>query len=135
MILGVGTDIVNCERIANTLESKSDQFLMRVFTQNEQEYACLKQDERSRIGTYAKRFAAKEACAKALGTGIAGGITFQDIEVTHNEEGAPIITLHAKALERLQALTPDGHASQINVSLSDDWPFAQAFVVISAKKI
>lgn len=134
MIIGIGTDIINCERIAKTLESQSDRFVERIFTKAEQEYAITKQDERARIGTYAKRFAAKEACAKALGTGIAGGITFQDFSVEKDESGAPKITLSGAALKRLQTITPDGFAPHIHLSLSDDWPFAQAFVTISAEK-
>jgi len=134
MILGIGTDIINCERIAKTLESQSDRFLARCFTQTEQEYAISKSDERTRIGIYAKRFAAKEACAKALGTGIAGGITFLDFSVSKNDHGAPQITLCGEALNRLNQITPNGFAPHIHLSLSDDWPFAQAFVTISAQK-
>lgn len=134
MILGIGTDIVNCERIAKTLESQSDKFIQRIFTETEQEYAITKKDERTRIGTYAKRFAAKEACAKALGTGIAGGMVFKDVGVEHDENGAPYIVLTGAAKTALEALTPEGYAAHINLSLSDDWPIAQAFVVISAQK-
>ena len=134
MILGIGTDIINCDRIAKALESQSDRFIARCFTQAEQEYAITKSDERTRVGVYAKRFAAKEACAKALGTGIAGGVTFQDFSVTKNEQGAPVLTLSGAALQRLEELTPNGYAPHIHLSLSDDWPFAQAFVTISAQK-
>ncbi|MEM8773581.1 MAG: holo-ACP synthase [Pseudomonadota bacterium] len=129
MILGVGTDLANIERIAGTLERFGDRFRNRVFTETEQRKAERRADV---AGTYAKRWAAKEACSKALGTGLRMGIAWKDMAVRNLETGQPVMTVSGWAAERLAELTPDGHEATIHVSLTDDHPWAQAFVVIEA---
>jgi len=134
MILGTGADIVNIDRIAKLLAAQGDKFLQRCFTPAEQDYAARKTDDMARAGALAKRFAAKEACAKALGTGIADGISFTDIGVVHNEKGAPSLELTGAAAQRLREITPDGQSAHLHLSLSDDHPFAQAFIVIEGQQ-
>ena len=131
MILGLGSDVVNIERIAASLARQPERFLARVFTPAEAALA----DSRPalRAATLAKRWAAKEACAKALGTGIGRGFAMPDIEVVHDPLGAPGLLLHGGAADRLAALTPPGHTAHIHVSLSDDLPWAQATVLIEAR--
>ncbi|RMD93635.1 MAG: holo-ACP synthase [Alphaproteobacteria bacterium] len=129
MILGIGTDLANIERIARTLERFGDRFRNRVFTEVEQ----LKSERRRDVaGTYAKRWAAKEACSKALGTGLRMGIAWRDMGVVNLASGQPTMELTGWAAERLAAMTPPGHRAVIHVSLTDDHPWAQAFVVIEA---
>ncbi|MFN7174282.1 MAG: holo-ACP synthase [Thermaurantiacus tibetensis] len=130
MLLGLGSDICNIERIARAIERHGDRFLDRIFTAQER----AKADRRpmTRAATYAKRFAAKEACAKALGTGIRQGVFFRDMGVVNLPSGAPTMALTGGARARLEALTPVGHKAAIHVTLSDDHPFAQAFVLITA---
>ena len=130
MILGIGTDLANIERIANTLERFGDRFRNRVFTPEEQNKAERRADI---AGTYAKRWAAKEACSKALGTGLRMGISWRDMSVSNLGTGQPIMRVTGWAAERLQAMTPAGHAAVIHVTLTDDHPWAQAFVVIEAR--
>ena len=132
MILGVGTDLANIERIAGVLERHGDRFRNRVFTEIEQRKAERRKDV---SGTYAKRWAAKEACSKALGTGLRMGISWKDMAVRNLKTGQPIITVSGWAEERLKEMTPEGHWATIHVSLTDDHPWAQAFVVIEAQPI
>ena len=132
MILGVGTDLANINRIAGVLERHGDRFRNRVFTEIEQRKAERRKDV---AGTYAKRWAAKEACSKALGTGLRMGISWKDMAVRNLKTGRPIITVTGWAAKRLKEMTPKGHRATIHVSLTDDHPWAQAFVVIEAQPI
>jgi holo-[acyl-carrier protein] synthase len=132
MILGVGTDLANIDRIAGVLERHGDRFRNRVFTEVEQRKAEKRKDV---AGTYAKRWAAKEACSKALGTGLRMGISWKDMAVSNLKTGQPVMTVTGWAAERLKDMTPEGHQATIHVSLTDDHPWAQAFVVIEAQPI
>jgi holo-[acyl-carrier protein] synthase len=132
MILGVGTDLANIDRIAGVLERHGDRFRNRVFTEVEQRKAERRKDV---AGTYAKRWAAKEACSKALGTGLRMGISWKDMAVSNLKTGQPVMTVTGWAAERLKDMTPEGHQATIHVSLTDDHPWAQAFVVIEAQPI
>lgn len=129
MILGVGTDLANIERIQAVLDRHGDRFRNRVFTEREQAKANRRKDE---AGTYAKRWAAKEACSKALGTGLRMGISWKDMAVSNLRTGQPVMTLTGWAKTRLDDMTPPGHEAIVHVSLTDDHPWAQAFVVIEA---
>lgn len=129
MIIGIGTDLANIDRIAGVLDRHGDRFRTRVFTDSERRKAESRRDE---AGTYAKRWAAKEACSKALGTGLRMGIAWKDMAVTNLPSGQPVMTLTGWARERLDSLTPPGHAATVHVTLTDDHPWAQAFVVIEA---
>ena len=132
MILGVGTDLANIERIERTLARFGDRFRNRVFTDTEQ----LKAENRKDIaGTYAKRWAAKEACSKALGTGLRMGIAWRDMAVQNLRTGQPTMHLTGWAAQRLADMTPPDHTAFIHVTLTDDHPWAQAFVVIEARPI
>ncbi len=129
MIIGIGTDLVDIRRIERTIARFGERFLDRIFTQKERARA----DRRAnRIETYAKRFAAKEACAKALGTGFRKGVFFRDIGVVNLPSGQPTLSLAGGALARLVSLTPAGFAARIDLALTDEWPLAQAFVIIWA---
>ena len=130
MILGVGTDLCNIERIERTLERFGDRFRNRVFTEIEQAKAERRADT---PGTYAKRWAAKEACSKALGTGLRMGIAWKDMAVSNLHTGQPVMEVTGWAKERLEAMTPEGYEAIIHVTLTDDHPWAQAFVVIEAR--
>jgi len=132
VILGIGTDLANIERIQRTLERFGDRFRARVFTPTELAKAARRKDE---AGTLAKRWAAKEACSKALGTGLAMGISWKDMGVVNRRGGQPTMLLTGWAAERLAAMTPAGHEAVVHVSLTDDHPWAQAFVVIEARRI
>lgn len=132
VILGVGTDLANIERISATLDRFGDRFRNRVFTENEQAKANRRREV---VATYAKRWAAKEACSKALGTGLRMGIAWRDMEVSNLPTGQPVMKVHGWAAERLAELTPPGHEAVIHVSLTDDHPWAQAFVVIEARPL
>ena len=129
MIVGIGTDICNIERIERTLERFGDRFRNRVFTEIEQAEAERRKDT---AGTYAKRWAAKEACSKALGTGLRMGIAWKDMAVTNRRSGQPVMHVTGWAADRLAELTPDGHVAIIHVTLTDDHPWAQAVVMIEA---
>lgn len=129
MILGIGTDLANIDRIEGTLDRFGDRFRNRVFTQTEQRKAERRKDT---VGTYAKRWAAKEACSKALGTGLRMGIAWKDMSVVNLRSGQPTMVLTGWAAERLASMTPDNHRAVIHVSLTDDHPWAQAMVVIEA---
>lgn len=132
MILGIGTDLANIERISGTLERYGDRFKTRVFTELERSKAESRKDV---AGTYAKRWAAKEACSKALGTGLAMGISWKDMAVTNMDTGQPTMQVTGWAKDRLAAMTPEGHEAVIHVTLTDDHPWAQAFVVIEARPL
>lgn len=129
MIIGIGTDLANIERIQNTLNRFGDRFKNRVFTPVEQAKSERRKDV---AGTYAKRWAAKEACSKALGTGLRMGIAWKDMGVKNLRSGQPTMELKGWAAARLKELTPKGHTAHVHVSLTDDHPWAQAFVVIEA---
>lgn len=132
MILGIGTDLANIDRIAATLDRFGDRFRNRVFTPAEQRKA---EGRRETAATYAKRWAAKEACSKALGTGLRMGIAWRDMAVTNLPTGQPVMAVTGWAAQRLAAMTPPGHEAVIHVSLTDDHPWAQAFVVIEARPL
>lgn len=132
MILGIGNDIIDIRRVEKLLDKHGIRFIERCFTPAEQSTAQSRTNGGLSAAAYAKRFAAKEACAKALGSAIRGGITFLDFEITNQDNGKPVLQLHGAALERLQSLTPQGREAHIHLSLSDDSPYAQAFVVIEA---
>ena len=129
MILGIGTDLANIDRIAATLDRFGDRFRNRVFTPAEQARAERRPHS---AATYAKRWAAKEACSKALGTGLRMGIAWRDMAVTNLPSGQPVMHLTGWAAQRLAAMTPPGHRSVVHVTLTDDHPWAQAFVIIEA---
>jgi holo-[acyl-carrier protein] synthase len=129
MILGIGSDITDARRIAKVIERHGERFLDRIFTATERARA---ERRRNRAETYAKRFAAKEACAKALGTGIRAGVWWRDMGVVNLPGGRPTMTLTGGAKRRLQAITPKGYEARIDVTISDEGPMAHAFVVISA---
>jgi holo-[acyl-carrier protein] synthase len=132
MILGIGTDLVDIRRIERAIERHGERFLNRIFTETERARA----ERRVNVAaTYAKRFAAKEACAKALGTGFRQGVFFRDIGVANLPSGKPTLRLAGGALKRLDALTPKGCRADIDIALTDEWPIAQAFVIISAVAI
>ena len=132
MILGLGSDLANIERIQGTLDRFGDRFRNRVFTEIEQAKAERRKDV---AGTYAKRWAAKEACSKALGTGLVMGISWKDMAVSNLPSGQPVMKVTGWAKDRLDAMTPEGHEAIIHVTLTDDHPWAQAFVVIEARPI
>ena len=128
-ILGIGSDLVDIRRIEKTIERFGERFLERVFTPVER----ARSDRRAnRTESYAKRFAAKEACSKALGTGFRRGVYWRDLGVVNLPGGRPTLVLTGGALERLQAITPPGMAARIDVTLTDEPPLAQAFVIITA---
>ncbi len=131
MIIGIGSDLANIERIEGTLKRFGDRFIQRVFTDAEQAVA----NRRKLVNeTYAKRWAAKEACSKALGTGLRMGVAWREMGVVNLRSGQPTMELTGSALKRLQDLTPEGHDPHIHVTLTDDHPWAQAFVVIEARR-
>jgi holo-[acyl-carrier protein] synthase len=133
MIIGIGSDLCNIERIRNSLARFGDRFERRVFTDVERAKAAGR--PLTRAGTYAKRFAAKEAFSKAVGTGFKRGVFMKDIGVVNKASGAPTLALTGGAKRRLDELTPEGHAAQIHLTMTDDHPFAQAFVIITASPI
>ena len=135
MILGIGNDLVDIARIEKAIERHGDKFIERCFTPHERAKAQSRTDEKARLGTYAKRFAAKEACAKALGTGIAKGMHFRDFEMQNSDNGAPIMVLRNKAQDYLRRITPNGMEAHIHLSCTDDDRYAQAFVVIEARML
>ncbi|WP_421935711.1 holo-ACP synthase [Phenylobacterium sp.] len=129
MILGLGSDLSDIRRIQNSLERFGDRFKERVFTELERTRSDRKADA---AASYAKRFAAKEACAKALGTGMRRGVFWRDMGVVNMRSGQPTMQLTGGALARLQEMTPPGMKAVIHLSLTDDHPYAQAFVIIEA---
>ncbi|MFY1707576.1 holo-ACP synthase [Tritonibacter scottomollicae] len=132
MILGIGTDLANIDRIQRTLDRFGERFRNRVFTDVEQAKSERRRDV---AGTYAKRWAAKEACSKALGTGLRMGIAWKDMAVSNLSTGQPVMHVTGWAADRLTALTPAGHEAIIHVTLTDDHPWAQAFVLIEARLV
>ena len=132
MIIGIGTDLVDIRRIERSLGRFGDAFCNRLFTETERRY-CDTGAGRKRASAYAMRFAAKEACSKALGTGFGQGVFWRDIENSHQESGKPVLTLTGGALDRLNALKPEGFKVQADVSLTDEYPYAMAVVIISAE--
>jgi holo-[acyl-carrier protein] synthase len=129
MIIGIGSDIVDARRIARVLDRHGNRFLDRIFTATERAKA---EKRANRAETYAKRFAAKEACSKALGTGFRRGVFWRDMGVVNLPSGRPTMKLTGGALVQLKAILPAGHEAQIDVSLTDEGPTAQAIVIISA---
>ncbi len=132
MIIGIGTDLCDIRRIEKTLKRFGQRFIMRVFTENERTTASRRSNP---AAAYAQRYAAKEACAKALGTGFSQGVFWSDIGVNNNPYGQPYLSLTGGALRRLDKLTPPAMKAQIDISLSDQFPMSQAMVVISAEII
>jgi len=133
MIVGIGSDLCNIERIQNSLDRWGDRFLNRVFTDIEAKKAASR--PHTRAGTLAKRFAAKEAFSKAAGTGFKRGVHMKDIGVVNLPSGAPTLELTGGAKARLDALAPEGHAIDIHLTMTDDHPWAQAFVILAARKL
>ncbi|MEI8394032.1 MAG: holo-ACP synthase [Rhodospirillaceae bacterium] len=131
MILGIGNDLIDIRRIEQSLERFGERFIGRLFTETERARAE-RHAGTGRAASYAKRFAAKEACAKALGTGFRHGISWRDLGVVNTLDGKPSMELGGPALERLNAITPPGMIARVDLSLTDDYPLAQAFVIISA---
>ncbi len=129
MIIGIGSDLIDIRRIEKTLGKYGDRFIQRLFTDVEQ---AKSEGRRNRIASYAKRFAAKEACSKALGTGFRGGVFWRDMGVVNLPGGKPSMALTGGARRRLDALTPPGMEARIDLSITDDHPLAQAIVIISA---
>ena len=132
MIIGTGTDLANIDRINKVLIRHGDRFRGRVFTKIEQAKAKMRKDE---AGTLAKRWAAKEACSKALGTGLRMGISWKDMAVTNIDTGQPMMILSGWAKKRLEELTPAGYFATLHVSLTDDYPWAHAIVIIDAQPL
>ena len=129
MILGIGSDLTDVRRIEKVIARHGERFITRIFTKQERARA---ERKKNRMETYAKRFAAKEACAKALGTGMRGGVWWRDMGVVNLPSGRPTMQLTGGALQRLQAMTPHGHEARIDLTISDEGPMAQALVIISA---
>ena len=130
MILGIGSDLCDIRRIEKTLARHPERFTLRIFTQIERNRAERKANP---AATYAKRFAAKEACAKALGTGMNRGVFWRDMGVVNQRSGQPTMLLTGGAAARLASLTPAGYTAHIHLTITDDHPYAQAFVVIEAR--
>jgi holo-[acyl-carrier protein] synthase len=131
MIIGIGSDVTDIRRIEKVIGRHGERFLARIFTDTERARA---ERRANAPATYAKRFAAKEACAKALGTGMRGGVWWRDMGVVNLPSGRPTLQLTGGALKRLQAITPEGCEAKIDLTLTDEGPMAQAFVLISAVK-
>lgn len=132
MILGIGSDITDVRRIAKVLDRHGDRFIDRIFTATERARA---ERRRNRVETYAKRFAAKEACAKALGTGFRAGVWWRDMGVVNLASGRPTMVLTGGAKRRLEAITPAGHEARIELTITDEGPMAHAFVIIWAHAV
>ncbi|MFC6620816.1 holo-ACP synthase [Novosphingobium panipatense] len=133
MIIGLGSDLCNIERIQNSLDRYGERFLNRVFTQTERAKAARR--PHTVAGTLAKRFAAKEAFSKAVGTGFKAGVFMKDIGVVNAPSGAPTLALTGGARARLEAMVPRGHEVVVHLTLTDDHPWAQAFVVLEARPL
>ena len=133
MIVGIGSDLCNIERIQSSLDRFGDRFMQRVFTEAERAKAASR--PHTSAGTLAKRFAAKEAFSKAVGTGFKRGVFMKDIGVVNAPSGAPTLKLTGGAADRLDALVPAGHAIDIHLTMTDDHPWAQAFVILYARKM
>ena len=133
MIIGIGSDLCNISRIQNSLDRFGERFIKRVFTDTER--ARAERRPLTRAGTYAKRFAAKEAFSKAVGTGFKRGVFMKDIGVVNKASGEPTLALTGGAKQRLDEMVPEGHAAEVLLTMTDDYPFAQAFVIITVKPI
>ncbi|TPG61184.1 holo-ACP synthase [Roseomonas nepalensis] len=131
MILGLGNDMVDIRRIERTIARHGDRFLERIFTEAERAKAE-RRGERTRVATYAKRFAAKEAASKALGTGFRAGVFWRDLGVVNLPSGQPTLRMTGGALARLERLTPAGHSAVVSLTMTDEYPYAEAVVIISA---
>ena len=129
MIVGIGSDLIDIRRVERSLERFGERFIARVFTPIER---ARSERRKERAASYAKRFAAKEACAKALGTGLARGVFWRDMGVVNLPGGKPTMHLTGGAAARLEQLVPDGHHASIQLTITDDYPLAQAFVIIEA---
>jgi holo-[acyl-carrier protein] synthase len=129
MIIGLGNDIVDIRRIEKTLENFGDRFINRIFTEVEKRKA---EKRAERAATYAKRFAAKEACSKALGTGFNQGVFWKDLGVVNEPSGKPTMMLTGGAAERLQEMVPPGRSVKVHLTMTDEYPYAQAIVIIEA---
>ncbi|AEH89739.1 holo-ACP synthase [Mesorhizobium opportunistum] len=129
MIIGIGSDLIDIRRIEKSLERHGQRLIQRIYTEVEQ---ARSENRRARAASYAKRFAAKEACAKALGTGLAQGVFWRDMGVVNLPSGAPTMALTGGALARLEKILPRGHRAAIHLTITDDFPLAQAFVIIEA---
>jgi len=135
MIVGFGEDVCDIRRIEALWLQHGERFLLRCFTEAERAIACSRPGPNEPAATLAKRFAAKEACAKALGTGIASGVYMRDIGVTHTPLGAPLLSLTGGAALRLHAVVPSGYEPYLHVTLSDEYPLAKATVIIEARPV
>ena len=129
MIIGIGSDLIDIRRVEKTLGRHGERFIRRVYTDIEQ---AKSEGRAARAASYAKRFAAKEACAKALGTGMAQGVFWRDMGVVNLPGGKPTMALTGGAAARLESLMPAGHKAAIHLTITDDYPFAKAFVIIEA---
>jgi holo-[acyl-carrier protein] synthase len=129
MIVGIGSDLIDIRRIEKSLERYGERFVQRIYTEVEQ---ARSEGRRARAASYAKRFAAKEACAKALGTGIAQGVFWRDMGVVNLPSGKPTMALSGGAAIQLATLLPPGHRAVIHLTITDDFPLAQAFVIVEA---
>ena len=134
MILGIGSDICDIRRMEKAIARFGDRFLERVFTETERAKA-LRRTEKLRVPTFAKRFAAKEACAKALGTGFSGGVFMSDLGVVNQRSGKPTLLLTGGAAARLAAMTPPGLVADVALTMTDEYPYAFAQVIISAEPL
>src|SRR5207244_9434450 len=133
MIIGTGSDLIDIRRVAKVIERHGERFLDRIFTKTERAKAERRaKSDKMVVATYAKRFAAKEACAKALGTGIRQGVWWRDMGVVNLPGGRPTMNLTGGALARLEKLTPEGYEARIDLSITDDWPLSTALLIISA---
>ncbi|HBK91038.1 MAG TPA: holo-ACP synthase [Parvularcula sp.] len=132
MIIGIGNDLIDIRRIERTLERHGERFTSRVFTDVER---AKSDGRRNRAASYAKRFAAKEACAKALGTGLSRGVFWRDMGVVNLKGGKPTLKLDGGALKRLEEITPPGHVADIHLTITDEHPLAQAIVIIYARPL
>src|SRR3982074_2143474 len=136
MIIGIGSDLIDIRRVAKVIERHGERLPDRIFTDAERARAERRgKNDKMVVATYAKRFAAKEACSKALGTGIRRGVWWRDMGVVNLPGGRPTLQPTGGGLARLEALTPLGHEARIDLSITDDWPLAQAFVIISAVNV
>ncbi|RLP25377.1 holo-ACP synthase [Mesorhizobium sp. YM1C-6-2] len=129
MILGIGSDLIDIRRIEKSLERHGERFVARIFTEVEKARA---ENRAGRVASYAKRFAAKEACSKALGSGISEGVFWRDMGVVNLPSGRPTMHLTGGAAEKLERLTPPDHRAVIHLTITDEFPMAQAFVIIEA---
>ncbi|TIP97513.1 MAG: holo-ACP synthase [Mesorhizobium sp.] len=132
MIIGIGSDLIDIRRIEKSLERHGQRFIQRIYTEVEQ---ARSENRGARAASYAKRFAAKEACAKALGTGMAQGVFWRDMGVVNLASGKPTMALTGGAAAQLDKILPDGHRAAIHLTISDDFPLAQAFVIIEAMPV